>query len=191
MLQKLQGPFPLMRGSARFFGFNLKGAASKMAKAKVRNRFTEEQQRVAVADLANMTIEEAAKRHGCSASSLWTWKKKFQTGTAKPRSRRTAAPIATTASLESDQRLADLEAHVAELEAEGGRLRRLILDGFIQSESNAKLRRIAEIVRDGGRNQVQEIMEVLLQPQAASVPARGDDPEATSENSIGHKKRAR
>jgi hypothetical protein len=57
--------------------------------------------------------------------------------------------------------------------------------------SNAKLRRIAEIVRDAGRNQVQEIMEVLLQPQAASVPARGDDPEATSENSIGHKKRAR
>jgi hypothetical protein len=34
-------------------------------------------------------------------------------------------------------------------------------------------------------------MEVLLQPQAASVPARDDDPEATSENSIGHKKRAR
>jgi transposase-like protein len=137
MLQKLQGPFPSVRGSATFCGFNLKGAASKMAKAKVRNRFTEEQQRVAVADLENMTIEEAAKRHGCRASSLWTWKKKFQTGTAKPRSRRTAAPIATTASLESDQRLADFEAHVAELEAEGGRLRRLLLDGFVQSEPNS------------------------------------------------------
>ena len=151
-----------------------------MAKAKVRNRFTEEQQQAAVADLATMTAQEVAKKHGCSEGSLWTWKQKFAaTGAAKPRAaRRTAAPGAPTVSID----------RVTELEGENARLRRLLLDGFIQNEQSPKLKRIAEIVRDGGRNQVQEIMEALLAPDPASVP-RTDDPEATSENS--HRKRAR
>jgi transposase-like protein len=151
-----------------------------MAKAKVRNRFTEEQQRAAVADLATMTAKEVAKKHGCSESSLWTWKQKLAaTGAPKPRAaRRTAAPGAPTVSID----------RVTELEGENARLRRLLLDGFIQNEQNPKLKRIAEIVRDGGRNQVQEIMEALLAPDTASVP-RTADPEATSENS--HRKRAR
>jgi len=49
-----------------------------MAKSKERKRFTEQQQRAAVADLSTMTIDEAAKKHGCSAGSLWTWKRKFR-----------------------------------------------------------------------------------------------------------------
>jgi hypothetical protein len=64
----------------------------------------------------------------------------------------------------------------------------MLLDGFIQNESNAKLKRIAEVLRDGGHNQVQEIMETLLASEAGSVASRTDDPEATSENS--HRKRA-
>ena len=151
-----------------------------MAKAKVRNRFTAEQQRAAVADLATMTAKEVAKKHGCSEGSLWTWKQKLAaTGAAKPRAaRRTAAPGAPTIRID----------RVTELEGENARLRRLLLDGVIQNEQNPRLRRIAEIVRDGGRNQVQEIMEALLQPDTANVQ-RTDDAEATSENS--HRKRAR
>ena len=151
-----------------------------MAKAKVRNRFSEEQRRAAVADLATMTIDEAAKRHGCSAGSLWTWKKKFQTSaaTSKPRGRRSATPTAPAAGVD----------RLVELEAENSRLRRMLLVGFIQNESNAKLKRIAEVLRDGGHNQLQEIMETLLASEAASVASRTDNPEATSENS--HRKRA-
>jgi len=151
-----------------------------MAKAKVRNRFTEEQQRAAVADLATMTAKKVAKKHGCSEGSLWTWKQKLAaTGAAKPgAARRTAAPGAPTVSID----------RVTELEGENARLRRLLLDGVIQNEQNPRLKRIAEIVRDGGHNQLQEIMEALLQPETASVQ-RTDDPEATSENS--HRKRAR
>jgi hypothetical protein len=127
-----------------------------------------------------MTAKEVAKKHGCSENSLWTWKQKLAaTGAPKPRTpRRTAAPGAPTVSID----------RVAELEGENARLRRLLLDGFIQNEQNPKLKRIAEIVRDGGRNQVQEIMEALLQPETASAQ-RTADPEATSENSP--RKRAR
>jgi transposase len=150
-----------------------------MAKAKVRNRFTEEQLRAAVADLATMTAKEVAKKHGCSENSLWTWKQKFAaTGAAKPRAARRTAPGAPTVNID----------RVTELEGENARLRRLLLNGFIQNEQNPKLKRIAEIVRDGGRDQVQEIMEALLAPETASVPHTAD-PEATSENS--HRKRAR
>ena len=124
-----------------------------------------------------MTAKEVAKKHGCSESSLWTWKQKLAaTGARKPRAaHRTAAPGAPTVS-------------VTELEGENARLRRLLLDGVIQNEQNPRLKRIAEIVRDGGRNQVQEIMEALLQPEPARAQ-RTDDPAATSENS--HRKRAR
>jgi transposase-like protein len=154
-----------------------------MAKSKERKRFTEQQQRAAVADLSTMTIDEAAKKHGCSAGSLWTWKRKF--GTTTKAGNRAGTPSAP-ATLARIDRMAELEAQVAELEAEGGRLRRMLLDGFITNETNPKLKRIAEIVRDGGSNQVQEIMEALLQPELAS--ARTDDPEVTSGNS--HRKRA-
>ena len=151
-----------------------------MAKAKVRNRFTAEQQRAAVDDLATMTAKEVARKHGCSEGSLWTWKQKLAaTGAAQPRAaRRTAAPGVPSVSID----------RVTELEGENTRLRRLLLDGVIQNEQNLKLKRIAEIVREGGRNQLQEIMEGLLQPETASVQ-RSDDPEATSENS--HRKRNR
>jgi transposase-like protein len=156
-----------------------------MASGK-RKEFTDEEKRVAVADLANMTIEQAAKKHRCSASSLWAWKRDFQTGTSKPRAaRRSTTPGARTVSLEHDQE------RVAELEQENQRLRRLLLDGFIVSEHNPKLRRIAQIVRDAGKNQIQEIMETLFAPETPGVPPRTDDPEAASENSMGHKRRAR
>jgi hypothetical protein len=68
-------------------------------------------------------------------------------------------------------------------------VRRLLLDGFIAVETNPKLKSIAEIIRDAGRDQIQRMMGVLLAPEAPCIPTRTDDPEAASENS--HKKRAR
>jgi hypothetical protein len=59
----------------------------------------------------------------------------------------------------------------------------MLLDGFIANEQNTKLRRIAEVVRDAGRDQIQRVMEVLLAPETASLAARTDDPEPASENS--------
>jgi transposase-like protein len=148
----------------------------EMAKNKGPKRYTEEEKRAAVADLANMTADEVARKHNCSAGSLWTWKKKYSDAT-KPRARRTGAPST------SPDRVVELEAHVAELEAEGGRLRRLLLDGFMQNEQNSKLRRIAQIARDGGPNQVKEIMEALLAPETPGVAERTNDAEVGAQTS--------
>ena len=38
----------------------------------------------------------------------------------------------------------------------------LMLDGYIAREQHPKLRRIAQTLRDAGRNQLQRIMEIIL-----------------------------
>jgi transposase-like protein len=132
-----------------------------MKKRNTRNRFTDEQQRAAVANLGNMTIAKVAEKYGCSSASLMTWKKKYS-GMAKPAGR--AKPVeVTTAPPESggvknDERL-------SELEEENQHLRRLLLDGFIENEAHPKLKRIAEILRGNKPNQLQEIMETLLRAE--------------------------
>jgi hypothetical protein len=135
----------------------------KKARGK-RKEFTDEEKRVAVADLANMTIERRPRSTGAAQVLYGRGSGIFQTGTSKPRAaRKSTSPGARTFSLEHDQE------RVAELEQENQRLRRLLLDGFIASEHNPKLRRIAQIVGDAGKNQIQEIMETLLAPETAGV----------------------
>jgi transposase-like protein len=138
-----------------------------LKKAATRNRFTEEQQHAAVADLENMTVAKVAAKYGCSSASLMTWKKKYG-GRAKPAGRAGAVraasvhPVSAAAALQDDRRVADLE-------EENKRLRRLLLDGFIAQEQQPKLQRIAGILRDNKLNQIEQIMETLLAAEMGQV----------------------
>jgi transposase-like protein len=129
-----------------------------MKKRNSRNRFTDEQQRAAVADLGNMTVAKVAEKYGCSSASLMTWRKKYS-GMTKLAGRARAVTVTTAPPapvvVKNDERL-------SELEEENQHLRRLLLDGFIGNEAHPKLKWIAEILRDNKPNQLQEIMETLL-----------------------------
>jgi transposase-like protein len=129
-----------------------------MKKSPTRNRFTEEQQRAAVRDMAEgMTLAKAAEKYGCSQSALSLWKNKFKSTNRRGKAAKTvagAAPKATA--LHDEQRFSDLE-------EENRRLRRLLLNGYISSEPHPKLKRIAQIIRDNNWNQLERIMEALLE----------------------------
>jgi hypothetical protein len=138
-----------------------------LKKAATRNRFTEEQQRAAVADLQNMTIAKVVAKYGCSSASLMTWKKKYGTATksaGRPGAVRMASAHSApeVAAFQDDRRVADLE-------EENQRLRRLLLDGFIAREQHPKLQRIAGILRDNKLKQLEQIMEALVAAEMGQV----------------------
>ena len=56
----------------------------------------------------------------------------------------------------------DLEDENKSLKYENQTLRGLMLDGYIAKEPHPKLRRIGQILRDAGSNQIQRIMEIIL-----------------------------
>ena len=74
-------------------------------------RFTDAQKQAALADLKDgMTLEQAAKKHKCSANSLIQWKKTLG-ASAKAAVKRTPAKNVSSSAISSAQanRLIDLE----------------------------------------------------------------------------------
>jgi transposase-like protein len=127
-------------------------------KSSTRNRFTDEQKRAALADMAGgMTIEQTSKRYGCSPSALSNWKNQFKANgrPAKKPGPVMAKAVAHQPEPQNGQRWSDLE-------QENRQLRKLLLNSYIVKEPHPKLQRIATIIRDNGWNQLQEIMEVML-----------------------------
>jgi Transposase len=127
-------------------------------------RFTDAQKQAALADLKDgMTLEQASKKHKCSANSLIQWKKTLG-ASAKASVKRTPAKNVSSSEIPSAQanRLMDLEDENKFLKDENQSLRSLMLDGYIAKEQHPKLRRIAQTLRDAGSNQLQRIMEIIL-----------------------------
>src|SRR5580658_4800486 len=127
-------------------------------------RFTDAQKQAALADLKDgMTLEQAAKKHKCSANSLIQWKKALG-ASAKAAVKRTPAKNVSSSAISSAQanRLIDLEDENKFLKDENQTLRSLMLDGYIAREQHPKLRQIAQTLRTAGKNQLQRIMEIIL-----------------------------
>jgi hypothetical protein len=142
-------------------------------------RFTEAEKQAALADLKNgLTLEQASKKHKCSAASLMQWKKTVG-ASAKATAKRTPAKIAASSAIPSLQadRLMELEDEIKHLKDENQALRGLMLDGYIAKEQHPKLRQIAQTLRDAGSNQLQRIMEIIL--VAAEAPASSESPDLT------------
>jgi hypothetical protein len=139
-------------------------------------RFTEAEKQAALADLKNgMTLEQAAKKHKCSTASLMQWKKTLGTS-PKANGERTRTKVATVSPIPSahTERMMELEDENKYLKDENQALRSLMLDGYIAREQHPKLRRIAQTLRDAGRNQLQRIMEIILVVEAEEPESRSD-----------------
>jgi len=110
-----------------------------------------------------MTLEQASKKHKCSAASLMQWKKTFG-ASAKAAVKRASTKAAGSSAIQSAQanRLMELEDENRFLRDENQSLRSLMLDGYIANEPHPKLRQIAEALRDAGSNQLQRILEIIL-----------------------------
>jgi transposase-like protein len=148
-------------------------------------RFTEAAKQAALADLKDgMTLEQASKKHKCSTASLMQWKKTL--GSAKAAAQRTSAKVVGSAVVPSKQadRLVELEDENKYLKDENHTLRSLMLDGYIAREQHSKLKRIAQTLRDAGRNQLQRIMEIILAAEAEEpAPSDGlDQPESVADS---------
>ena len=146
-------------------------------------RFTDAQKQAALADLKDgMTLEQAAKKHKCSANSLIQWKKALG-ASAKAAVKRTPAKNVSSSAISSAQanRLIDLEDENKFLKDENQTLRSLMLDGYIAREQHPQLRQIAQILRDAGGNQLRRIMETILvvEVEASADNESLDRPEAT------------
>ena len=131
-------------------------------------RFTEAEKQAALADLKNgMTLEQAAKKHKCSANSLMQWKKALGAA-AKAIGKRTRTKVVTASVIPSahTDRVMKLEDENKYLKDENQSLRSLMLDGYIAREPHPKLRQIAQTLREAGRNQLQRIMEIILVVEA-------------------------
>src|ERR1700761_5601145 len=145
-------------------------------------RFTDAQKQAALADLKDgMTLEQASKKHKCSANSLMQWKKTLGSR-AKAAVKRTTAKSGNSMaspSAEAD-RLMDLEDENKFLKDENRSLRSLMLNGYIAREPHPKLRRIAQTLRDAGSNQLQHIMEIILVVEVEAPVSSGslDRPES-------------
>jgi hypothetical protein len=144
-------------------------------------RFTDAQKQAALADLEDgMTLEQASKKHKCSTASLMQWKKTLG-ASGKAAIKRTSAKKVSSTAIPSAQanRLMELEDENKFLKDENRSLRSLMLDGYIAREQHPKLRRIAQILRDAGSNQLQRIMEIILVVEA-EAPASSEslDPES-------------
>jgi len=130
----------------------------------IAKRFTDAQKQAALADLKDgMTLEQASKKHNCSAVSLMQWKKTLA-ASAKTAVKRTSTKRAGTSAIPSaaaDQLMA-VEDENKFLKAENQTLRSLMLDGYITNEPHPKLKQIAQTLRDAGSNQLQRIMEIIL-----------------------------
>jgi len=131
-------------------------------------RFTDAQKQAALADLKDgMTLEQASKKHKCSANSLMQWKKTLG-ASAKAAVKKT--PTKTVGSSATPpahaNRLMELEDENKFLKDENQSLRSLMLDGYIAREPHPKLRQIAQTLRDAGSNQLQRIMEIILVVEA-------------------------
>jgi transposase-like protein len=127
-------------------------------------RFTDAQKQAALADLKDgMTLEQAAKKHKCSANSLIQWKKTLGASAkaAVKRTRTKTVGSSATPPAQAD-RLMELEDENKFLKDENRSLRSLMLDGYIAKEPHPKLRQIAQTLRDAGSNQLQRIMEIIL-----------------------------
>jgi hypothetical protein len=127
-------------------------------------RFTDAQKQAALADLKDgMTLEQASKKHKCSANSLMQWKKTLGSS-AKAAVKGTRAKSRNSMAIPSAQadRLMDLEDENKFLKDENRLLRSLMLDGYIAREPHPKLRQIAQTLRDAGSDQLQRIMEIIL-----------------------------
>jgi transposase-like protein len=148
-------------------------------------RFTEAEKLAALADLRNgMTLEQTSKKHKCSTASLMQWKKAMSGG-AQLGARRTVAKsggTGVTTSVQGD-RLMELEDENKHLRDENQSLRSLMLDRYIAKEPHPKLQRIAQTLRDSGRNQVQRIMEIILAADAEEPAHQGlETHESTVDN---------
>jgi transposase-like protein len=94
-------------------------------------RFTEAEKQAALADLKNgMTLEQAAKKHKCSANSLMQWKK-ILGSSPKAAGKRTRIQAATASAIPppDTERLMELEDEIKYLKDENQTLRSLMLDG--------------------------------------------------------------
>ena len=145
-------------------------------------RFTDAQKQAALADLKDgMTLEQAAKKHKCSANSLMQWKKTFG-ASAKAAVKKTRAKSGNSMAIPSAEadRLMDLEDENKFLKDENRSLRSLMLDGYIAREPHPKLRQIAQTLRDAGSNQLQRIMEIILVVEVEAPVSSGslDRPES-------------
>ena len=145
-------------------------------------RFTDAQKQPALADLKDgMTLEQASKKHKCSANSLMQWKK-ILGASAKASDKRTPAKSGNSMAIPSAQadRLMDLEDENKFLKDENRLLRSLMLDGYIAREPHPKLRQIAQTLRDAGSNQLQRIMEIILVVEVEAPVSSGslDRPES-------------
>src|SRR5271163_2206135 len=114
-----------------------------------------------------MTLEQSAKKHKCSTASLMQWKKTLGIS-PKATGKRTRTKVATVSAipLAHTERMMELEDENKYLKDENQSLRSLMLDGYIAREQHPKLRRIAQTLRDAGRNQLQRIMEIILVVEA-------------------------
>jgi transposase-like protein len=142
-------------------------------------RFTEAEKQAALADLTDgMTLEQVSKKHKCSSASLMQWKKTVGKG-AKGAVKRTGAKVATPEPVPSMQtdRVLELENENKHLQDENRSLRSLMLDGYIANEQHPKLRRIAQTLRDAGKNQLQHILKIILIAEA-ETPASSDSLDA-------------
>ena len=126
-------------------------------------RFTEAEKQAALADLKNgMTLEQASKKHKCSAASLMQWKKRLGS-IAKAAGKGTRKAIASPrVSSAHSKRVMELEDESRQLRDENRTLRSLMLNGYIAGEQHPKLKQIAQTLRDAGSNQLQRIMEIIL-----------------------------
>jgi transposase-like protein len=154
-------------------------------------RFTEAEKQAALADLKDgMTLEQASKKHKCSSASLMQWKKAVGRG-SKVAVKRTGAKVASSEAVPSMQadRVLELEGENKHLQDENRSLRSLMLDGYIANEEHPKLRRIAQTLRDAGKNQLQRILEIILiaeaEPSANSDSSDGRESTAESHASNG------
>jgi hypothetical protein len=143
-------------------------------------RFTEAEKQAALADLKNgMTLEQAAKKHKCSANSLMQWKKALGAA-AKTTGERThtRSKAVTPSAIPSahTERMRELEDENKYLKDENQSLRSLMLDGYIAREQHPKLRQIAQTLRDARSNQLQRIMEIILVVEAEG-PTSNKSPE--------------
>lgn len=150
-------------------------------------RFTEAEKAAALADLkGGMTLDQAAKKHKCSANSLMQWKKAASSDAERSTKRIAKAVISSPAASAPSERIMDLEDENKYLREENRLLRGLMLDGYIAKEKHPKLRQIARTLRDAGGNQLQRIMEIVLAAEAEE-PARSDgvaEPESTADSEI-------
>jgi hypothetical protein len=128
-----------------------------------------------------MTLEQASKKHKCSANSLMQWKKTLG-ASAKAAVKGTRAKSGNSMAIPSAEadRLMDLEDENKFLKDENRSLRSLMLDGYIAREPHPKLRQIAQTLRDAGSNQLQRIMEIILVVEVEAPVSSGslDRPES-------------